>query len=431
MRSTQRAGIAAASAAALMLVGCSPSAGTPTPTEVEYDEPVDLTMTVWTADEKIIGQFQALADEFREENPELGELTIETIPFAEYNSQLAIRLSGGEAPDLGWIVESATPAWVDSGALADVSALEDDEDWAYDDIIPNLLTALQGEDGELYGYPFAGTTHPIIYNKTAFETAGLETPNELLAKGEWTWEALREQAKALVDAGVVTYGFDIPQWGYTSYALFTPFLKGFGAEAYPDGTSCGYAEDASVDAFEFVHDMIFEDGSYPAPGSASSFPTGDTGMYLGAPSTLAQLADSTFEYDMAPQPEGDVDYSPFIGQASMVVFADGQAPELATRLFAHLTSEEGSAALPYVAPRSSLQTEEFISGLYPQVPPESAKASLLDTLDSAQQVDYPVSFPELETATKPVFDGLWQPDADVQAVLEDVCAVADPILESQ
>ncbi|GAA1826977.1 ABC transporter substrate-binding protein [Agromyces salentinus] len=430
MRSTQHAGIAFAAAAALALVGCSPSAET-TAAVPEYDEPVDLTMTLWTADEAIIDQFQARADAFREENPELGELTIETIPFAEYNSQLAIRLSGGEAPDLGWIVESATPAWVDSGALADVSSLEADEDWAYDDIIPNLITALEGEDGELYGYPFAGTTHPIVYNATAFEAAGLETPNELLAKGEWTWDALREQAKALVDAGVVTYGFDIPQWGYTSYALFTPFMKAFGAEAYPDGETCGYADEASVETFEFVHDMVFEDGSYPAPGSASSFPTGDTGMYLGAPSTLAQLADSTFEYDMAPQPEGEVEYSPFIGQASMVVFADGKAPELATRLFGFLTSEEGSAALPYVAPRASLQTEEFVAGLYPQVPAESAKASLLDTLDVAEQLDYPVAFPELETATKPIFDGVWQPDADIQAVLEEVCATADPILQSQ
>lgn len=429
MRRTQRAAIAALAVGALALTGCATGDGAdPTPT---YDSPVDMTMTLWTADETIIAKFQQLADEFREDNPELGELTIETIPFADYNAQLSIRLSGGEAPDLGWIVESATPAWVDSGALLDISSLKEDEDWAYDDIIANLTTALEGENGELYGYPFAGTTHPIIYNKTAFEAAGLPTPNELFDQGEWTWEALRESAKGLKDAGVVTYGFDIPQWGFTSYALFTPFLKGFGGEAYPGGTECGFTDPATVETFEFVHDMIFEDGTYPAPGNTSSFPTGDTGMYLGAPSTLAQLADATFEYDMAPQPEGDVDYSPFIGQASMVVFADGQAPELATRLFAYFTSQHGSETLPYVAPRSSLQTEEFIAALYPQVPAESAKRSLLDTLDFAQQIDYPVAFPELETATKPVLDGVWTADADIEAKLAEACAAADPILSNQ
>ncbi|MET0812779.1 MAG: sugar ABC transporter substrate-binding protein [Microbacterium sp.] len=427
MRKNRIAAIAGAVTLGVVLAGCT--GGSPEePAEPTYDSPVDLTMTLWTADEKIIATFQELADEFRADNPELGELTIQTIPFADYNAQLSIRLSGGDAPDLGWIVESATPAWVDSGALLDVSSLKDDEDWNFDDIIPGLIEKLEGENGELYGYPFAGTTHPVIFNADAFAAAGLENPNELLAKGEWTWEKLREQAKALVDSGVVSYGFDIPQWNYTSYALFTPFLKGFGGEFYPGGDSCGFTDDATVETFEFVHGMIFDDGSYPAPGNTSSFPTGDTGMYLGAPSTLAQLADSTFAYDMAPQPEGDVEYSPFIGQASMVVFADGKAPELAQRLFAFFTSEHGSEILPYVPPRRALQTEEFISALYPQVPAESAVASLLDTLEFAQQIDYPVAFPELETATKPVLDGVWVADADIPSVLAGVCDVVDPIL---
>jgi len=425
----RKGAVALAAAAALSMTLASCAGGATPDAKPTYDKPVDLTMTLWTADETIIAKFQTLADEFRADNPELGDLTIETIPFADYNAQLGIRLSGGDAPDLGWIVESATPAWVDSGALLDLSSLKEDEDWDFADIIPNLYTALEGPDGELYGYPFAGTTHPIIYNKTAFETAGIETPNESFAKGEWTWEKLREDAKALVDAGVTTYGFDIPQWGFKSYALFTPFLKGFGAEAYPGGTECGLADPKSVETFEFVHDMIFTDKSYPAPGNTSSFPTGDTGMYLGAPSTLAQLADSTFEYDMAPQPEGDgVEYSPFIGQASMVVFKDGAAPELATRLFAYFTSKHGSETLPYVAPRTSLQTADFVSALYPQVPAESAKQSLLDTLDFAEQISYPVAFPEIETAVTPVLDGVWTADADIPAKLAEACDAANPIL---
>lgn len=422
MKKAHLTGVALLAAGALALAGCS--------SEVTYDEPVDLTMTLWTSDEAIIAQFQALADEFREENPELGELTIQTIPFAEYNAQLGIRISSGDAPDLGWIVESATPAWVDSGALLDISSLKTDPDWNFEDIIPNLYTALEGDNGELYGYPFAGTTHPIIYNVDAFREAGLETPNELAAKGEWDWNALKASAKALVDSGVVDYGFDIPQWGYTSYALFTPILKGHGAEVYPGGDSCAWTDPKSQAAVEFTHSMIFEDGSYPAPGTTTSFPTGDTGMYLGAPSTLALLAESEFEYDMAPQPQ-PVDgsaYSPFIGQASMVVFADGETPELATRLFAHFTSQAGSESLPYVAPRTSLQTEEFISALYPQVPGASAKASLLDTLSFAQQIDYPVAYPEIETAVKPALDGAWTADADIPAALAGACAAADPIL---
>ena len=155
-------------------------------------------------------------------------------------------------------------------------------------------------------------------------------------------------------------------------------------------------------------------------------------MYLGAPSTLAQLADSTFEYDMAPQPEGDVDYSPFIGQASMVVFADGNDSRVGTApvRVLHQRGRLGDAAVR--PPRASLQTAEFVSALYPQVPAESAEPRRCWTRSSSRkQIDYPVAFPELETATKPVLDGVWVADADIESVLEATCEAADPILESQ
>lgn len=417
-------------AGALVLTACG---GGGDGDEAGTDGPVDLTMTVWTSDENIIAKYEALADGFREENPELGELTVQTIPFEDYLAQLTIQLNGGDAPDLGWVVESATPAFVSSGALADLGALRDDPDYDFDDIVPGLLSALEGEDGELYGYPFASTTHPIIYNVTAFEQAGVQTPLELFEAGEWTWENLRRVAKEVVDAGATTYGFDIPQFGFTSYALFTPVLKAFGAEAWPDGTTCGYDTPESIEAFEFLNAMIYEDGSYPGPGNTSSFPTGDTAMMLNPPSILATMADSEFEFDIVPQPSGTEGFDPFLGQASMVAFAGGDAPELATRLLAHLTSNEGSNEFLewHVPPRKSLQTPENITKLSPLLTPEAGNRSLLQTLDVAYQLEYPVAYPELETAVRPVLDAVWQPDGDIPAAAAAACAAAEPILESQ
>lgn len=432
MKKGKLAVIAGATTLALTMAACS--GGTPDPSGASgaptYADPVDLSMTVWTGDENVFAAYQELAAEFRAENPELGELTIQSLPFAEYVAQLTIQLSGGDAPDLGWIVESTFPAWVDSGALADISALADDPDWKFDDVIPGLYEELAGPNGELYAYPFVNTVHPIIYNKTAFEQAGVETPLELFEKGEWTWQNLRRLAKEMVDSGAVQYGFDIPQFAFTSYTLFSPILKGFGGVAWPEGNTCGLTSPESVAAFQFLHELIFTDGSYAAPGSTPNFASGDTAMISNPPSILAQLADADFEFEMVAQPEGDVTYNPFFGQAAIAVFNAGETPELATRLLGYLTSPRGAERLAtfYVPARRSELTADRVSQLNELLTPEAAQRALIDPLEYAKPQAFPIRFPEVESATKPILDGLWVENADLPAVLASACAAAEPLL---
>lgn len=419
--------LATLSGAALLGVVLSSCAAQPEPPS--YDEPVNLTMTVWTGDENVMNAYQELAAEFRADNPELGELTIQSLPFAEYVAQLTIQLNGGDAPDLGWIVDSTIPAWVDSGALADISALKDDPEWDFDDII-RPLDELTGPDGELLGYPFANTTHPIIVNTTVFEQAGVDSPLELLERGEWTWENLKRISAEIVASEAVTYGFDIPQFSYTSYNLFNPIGLGFGAHAFPGGDTCGLTSDEYTEAVEFLREMIFEDNSFPAPGSASSFPTGDTAMLLQAPSFLSQLADSDFAFDLVPQPEGDVPYDPFLGEAAIVVFNAGETPELATRLLGYFTSPHGVETLApfYVTPRTSALTPERVALVNAALTPDAAERSLITPLQSAKPIDFPIAYPEIEATIKPILDALWVPGADVESVLADACAAAEPLL---
>jgi multiple sugar transport system substrate-binding protein len=434
MKKRTKIPIAGASLVALALGACAPAAPEPTSSApgpaTTYEEPVDLTMTVWTDNETVIGVYQELADRFREDNPELGELTIVTIPFADYVAQLTIQLSGGNSPDLGWIVESTTLAWVDSGALADISALKSDPDWDFEDINPGLYAALEGPNGELYGYPFANTTQPVIYNKTVFEEAGVDSPLDLFEAGNWTWDELRRISKEIVDSGSVTYGFDAPQFSYTSYAWFIPFMKAFGATSWPDGTACGYNTPEALQAFEFLHGMVFDDGSFPKPGSASSFATGDTAMVLNPPSLLNTLGDATFEFDMVPQPTGTNGFDPFFGQAHMVVWADGAAPELATRLLGYFSSELGSSLLQnfFVPPRQKLLTPDQVAKLNPLLTPEAANRALVEPLSTAVQIPYPVEYPQLESALRPILDGVWLPNSDIKSVVAAACEEADRIL---
>jgi multiple sugar transport system substrate-binding protein len=267
-------------------------------------------------------------------------------------------------------------------------------------------------------------------NTTLFEQAGVDNPVDIYERGEWTWDELARVARELVESGEATYGFDIPQFGFTNYTLFTPFMKATGADAWPGGTQCGYDSPESQAAVEFLRTMMFEDGSYPLPGEISSFPTGDTGMYLGAPSSLNQLTEAEFEFELLPQPEGVNGDDPFFGQAAVVVFADGDNTELATEFLKFVTNEESSAELFrfYTSPRQSLLSPEAVVDANPLMSEAGAERAIVEPLQTAEQVDFPVRLPELQSAIRPVMDGLWQPEADVAAVLAEACSVADPIL---
>lgn len=428
MRYHQVKPLTALSLAVLLLAACSGDGGGSSQT----GGGTDLTMTVWTDDANVIGVYESLAEEFRADNPELGSFTVESIPFNEYTKQLTTRFTGGDAPDLGWVVEATTPAFVEAGALVDLAPqLESDSGYDLADILPSTLTGVRKGDA-IYGYPFANTAMPIIFNTDAFAAAGVDSPLDLYERGEWTWENLRRVAREMVESGATTYGFDIPQFQFVNFQQLTPFLNAYDATAWPDGDSCGYASAESAAAFEFIRGMVVDDRSFPGPGSVSSFPTGDTAMYLGAPSTLADLTDATFAFDLVPQPTGvDGASSPFFGQANLAVFARGEDPDLATRLLAYLTTEEASAQLMgfFIPPRESLLTPEQVAAVNPLLTAEAAERSLIDPLRDAEQIPYPAEFPELQAAIKPAMDELWQPGSvDVPAALQGVCDIADPIL---
>src|SRR5699024_5136108 len=79
----------------------------------------------------------------------------------------------------------------------------------YDDIIdlsqlkvPEAIleTVRISTDGKVYKVDTIGAVQNgggMFYTKTMFENAGLEDPYDLVQKGEWTWEAMLDAAKAL------------------------------------------------------------------------------------------------------------------------------------------------------------------------------------------------------------------------------------------
>lgn len=382
----------------------------------------DLRVTVWTGSDAHLAMLNGIADGFEAANPGT-TVTFETIPFGEYTQKLTLQLAGGNPPDVGWLLESDAPTFVAAGVLADIgSALRADGDYDFDDFAEPAMGLWVGDEA-VYGIPFSTSPFMLYYNATAFNEAGLATPNELAEAGEWTWDALRETAAGLAD-GDGFWGFEGKDGqGYDSRIMHSmmPVIRAYGGDAWM-GDQCGFTSPEAVAAMEHYHAMIFEDQSVVPPGEIGDFFAGDAAMTINQISRVTRLADADFEWGIAPLPTGPGGQADVIGQAALVVFEQGENRELATQLIAHMTSAEGVATMAQFFPpaRSSVLSSDAFTQSNAAIAPEQMEL-VKAAIEGGTVLPAHERYPQIFAAMSPRVDALWRADADVEAVMASVC----------
>lgn len=397
---------------------------------------VELVFTFWIPTDHVIVEsaLGPIAEAYMEANPNV-TIRYEFIPFAEYETTIATRLSGSDAPDAGWIVERNGPAFIASGVLYDLGeTLRSDADYDYADF--SEAASAQWLDGDgVYGVPFSTSPFLTIYNKTLFEAAGLETPDVLYANGEWTWEALRESAATIADStdawGFVGTDGGAGMYQTLRYATLLPLMRAYGADIIADETCVANSEGA-VEAVSLLHAMIFEDLSTVPPGDETVFWTGDVGITFGQISRLSNLDEAEFEWGVAPLPVGPAGESPVIGQAAIAVFngVNNENQAIAADFVRFMTTQDGVTQLaPFFPPArySVLESEGFLTG-NTRVSAEDMAGVVAPAIANGTVLTSHARFPEIELTGAVALDTLWTPDADVAAALDFYCQTITPYL---
>lgn len=175
--------------ATLALAACSSGAGESSEPS-ESAGPVTLSLSGWSLD--TTPEFQALADAFHEENP---DVTIELKGYdaAEYNTLLTADLAAGSGPDIITQKEvKFVPTFVEGGQLLDVSDVE----------LPDGISGAGSYevDGASYAVPYRNDSWVLYYNKALFDAAGVDYPD-----GSWTWDDYNDAAADL-NSGLAASG---------------------------------------------------------------------------------------------------------------------------------------------------------------------------------------------------------------------------------
>jgi multiple sugar transport system substrate-binding protein len=405
-------------AAALALTACGGGG------ESGSDGPVELRMTVWSANEAHLKLFNEIAAEYRTAHPEITKVTFDPIPFDSYTTTLTTQLAGGNAPDLAWILENSAPDFVASGALV---PLDDKiEDTA--GLNPAAMKLWQ-TDGKTFAYPFSTSPFGVFVNTDLLAQADAAKPADLIKSGKWTWEEAVKAGSAVQaktgKAGLVVRDFDYKGWDNLS-TVWT----GWGAEAWSaDGRTCGFDQQPMVDSMTFLHDAIFTGKALPGPGTTADFFAGDAAMTITQISRASLLEDK-FKWDLVPLPAGPKGEYAVIGQGGLGVLKKGKNADAATDFLAFFTNPANSAKLAafFPPPRQSLLTAETLAKTNPKLSPEQLQSVVIDGISAGVVKPSHTGQAEISQAVRSALDPLWTPQADVKSVLAGVCTAINPLL---
>ncbi len=394
-------------------------------------DPVDLRMTVWSANEGHHEVFNEIADAYIEENPELvSSITFDAFAFEEYINALTTQIAGGDAPDLAWVMESYASQFVTSGVFTNLDPVfSETEGYDLDDLIPGA-TELWSVDGDIHGYPFSNSPFGIYVNLDLIEETGQDNPRDLLESGDWTYDNMIAIAAEVADQTSGT-GF---MNGSSPYATWNdglgPMWLAWGAAPWSeDGTECQFDQPEVVEFFEWYHTNAFENGAMPLPGEQFDFPSGQSAFLLAQLSASTGLGDD-FEWDFLPLPAGPAGEVPVVGQGGVGVVAQGDNADIAANFLAYFSNPENSRLLAqyFPPPRTSQLTIDVLSDAAPLLTTEQLQGTVID--QSAEAVAK-MGHPQMSDIADPVrieLDSLWTADADIPSVLSAVCAEIDPII---
>lgn len=422
MTTTRRQfGAAMAAGVFLALTACGESQEP----ESDSQEPgsVNLRMTVWTSNKDQLALFESIATAYKADHPEIGTITFDSLPFADYNSTLTTQIAGGNTPDLAWMGDLSKDL-IASNALAPLTdKLKDTAGWEYADLVESV-TAEFSKGDQLFAYPFSNSPFALYVNTKLLTQAG-----QTLDTADITWDQITKIGGA-VNAKTGKAGFVIRDFDFASWNTLGTVWPGWGAQAWnKDGTKCEMDSDEMVGAFKFLHDAIHVHKSMPGPGVKADFFAGDAAFTI-AQVSRSSLLDGSFEFGVYPLPKGPVGKYSVMGQAGVGVLRSGRHVKQATEFLAYMTNPTNASKLAqyFPPPRKSLLTGEKLAAANKKLTAQQLQTVVVDQLPGAVTLPNHTKPAEIAAKGKAALDAIWAKDADIKGVLTKVCDALEPLM---
>jgi multiple sugar transport system substrate-binding protein len=316
----------------------------------------------------------AMVDAFEAANP-LIKVEVETLGYADYFTQLATRVAGGQAPDVFELNIENFRAYADKGAIAELDLSKVD----ISKIQPTTLKAFQIGTKQ-YGLPTKFSNVVLIYNKDLFDQAGVAYPTS-----SWTWAEELAAAQKIRALGTDIYGVFRP---IQTWEFYKTVVQNGGSMMNADQSAFTLNSAQNVEALEIMIARINTSNVTPTTeqlggmGDWDLFKSGRLGMIVTGIWAFNDFATNCdFAWDIAVEPGIKTHATHFFSDA-VVVSKDSKVTAAATAFAAFLSGSPEAALLRANAnwDLPVALTDEVITAFKAVVPPAN-KQAVFDSLN--------------------------------------------------
>jgi len=417
--------------AALLLSGCGQaSPATAPPQGGQPAAPVELTFMLWGAPEELT-VWNAIVDDFQAQNPNI-KVNVEVSDWTAYWEKLKTMLAAGNPPDL---FAMDAPYYLDyqtRGVLKNLQPYLDANPDMLQGVYPQTLEAYQTADG-YFGLPRDFQTIVLFYNKDMFDAAGLAYPT-----ADWTYDDLRQASK---DLTLDTNGDGVTdQWGFTAdlwdmELAWSSAIWAFGGDILSaDHTQTLIGEPAARQAWQVFHDMTFQDKSMPDINTAASYGLDLFQAGIAAMTPIGHWAvpgynAGTFQWDVAPMPQGPAGPATSVNSAGFVVAEGSKHPAEAFEFIKFVLSPSGQTRLTELGFAIPVLESVAASPVFLEQPGSTINQQVfLDSLAFAHMKPVFKGYDEWSAAVGDGMIPIWTGEADLNTTLDQVVVAADEVL---
>jgi ABC-type glycerol-3-phosphate transport system substrate-binding protein len=344
------AGFAAATAAALVLSGCSggdngSSSSGASGWSVPSTDPTATIKVLSILDLKT-AHMQEVIDAFQKAHPTI-KIDYQSVAFDALNSTIDARVANkGGDPDVYWADQPRISALAARGEAEDVTKAFAGYKDKFD---PTAYDAGVYQD-KLWALPIANSTQLLYYNKAMLKKAGIPFPSASVDQ-RMTWEQLTKDAAKAKAAGA-QYGMLFGQ--FDRYYQLEPLPVQLGGSVGATGDknlTPDFTSEQWVKAFTWYGDL-FKQGVAPrgmkSEESDPAFVAGRAAYTVEGPWLIPQLGESKVDWGIAPQPvfQGGKPTTP-TGSWSLAMNPFSKQKEAAAIFMKWMSIDEGGGYIKY------------------------------------------------------------------------------------
>ena len=350
--------------------------------------------------------------------------------YDDLNAKLKTAFAASEEPDVSVMVVNSTQAFADGGMIQKIDDIVDSSDVA--DFWPGLMENCK-VNGDLYGVPYLRSTPVIYYNKTLFQKAGLD-PSTAPA----TWDDLVGASDALKGVGVGGYGFYSYIWVLTALSYCNggaPFGDDLSAKV------CTFNEAPAVEMAQWLrdgvesHNFAFSGGSNGSDTLTTSVANQKVGIWASSTADLTNYLDLAsqggYEIGVGFIPKKTQNKVP-TGGCNLVMTSrlQGDRRNAAGEFINFMTSKDAAVKnhlkTGYLLTRQSDRDDERIKEAYAKTPEyQVAFDQMQYAVGDYMNAGYAEASKDYTDAIEKI---MGSPSEQVQSILDDAKAKADPVL---